>query len=366
VKIVILTAATGNGHISAAHAIREEAEARGVTAPVIDVLDHTPKAFRKWFKNGYEMLVRQSPDTWGYLYRRSDKPSSEYYVQTFLDHYCTLPLAKVLDELRPDWVICTHSVAQPRLKRLRKRFGFKVAVVVTDLYPHKMWLRGRPDLWLVPGQWTKDILAQRVPGSESQTVVTGIPINRLFAEHMGREAARAKLGLAPNDQMILLTSGGIGGGPLVETAEALSKIGAKIITVCGRHDGKRRRLHKMQLPNVVVKGHVEQEEMATLMQACDMMVAKAGGLTTCESLAVGCPFIVYWPLLIPGQEEGNAEFLDETGAGKICRTPEDLVQTVQDLLANPERLTKMSEIGRSLAQPTAATLIVDEISQRTS
>jgi len=59
VKIVILTAATGNGHISAAHAIREEAESRGMTAPVIDVLDHTPKAFRKWFKNGYEMLVRQ-------------------------------------------------------------------------------------------------------------------------------------------------------------------------------------------------------------------------------------------------------------------------------------------------------------------
>ncbi|MBX3095317.1 MAG: hypothetical protein KF812_00500 [Fimbriimonadaceae bacterium] len=363
-NIVVLTASTGNGHTSAARAIAEEAEARGFRAPVIDVLDHTPKAFRRWFKNGYEMLVRRSPETWGYLYKKSDKPSPEYYVQTFLDQYCTLPLAKLMRENKPQWVVTTHSVAQPRLRGLRKTYGFQTAVVVTDLYPHKMWLRGRPDLYCVPGDWSQEILEQRLPWSKGRIVVSGIPIAHGFANPIGREESRKALGFGPDENVILLQSGGIGGGPIIEAAEVLSKTGAKVAAVCGRHEAKRQRLQKLGLPGVIPLGHVEHEKMALYMQACDFMVAKAGGLTTCEALSLGTPFVVFMPLLIPGQEEGNAEFLENCGAGIRCYEFDDLADTATKLVADPTIRLTMSQAAKKHGQPQAAKIIVDALIDR--
>jgi processive 1,2-diacylglycerol beta-glucosyltransferase len=360
-NIVVLTASTGNGHTSAARAIAEEAEARGFQAPVIDVLDHTPKAFRRWFKNGYEMLVRRSPETWGYLYKKSDKASAEYYMQTFLDQYCTLPLARLMRENEPDWVVTTHSVAQPRLRALRKRYGFQTAVVVTDLYPHKMWLRGRPDLYFVPGDWSQQILNERLPWSIGRTVVSGIPIAQEFAQPVGRAAARRELGIPEDQRVILLQSGGIGGGPIVETAEVLAKTGAKVFAVCGRHEAKRQRLRKQGPANVTALGQVPHPQMALYMQACDFMVAKAGGLTTCEALAVGTPFVVFMPLLIPGQEEGNAEFLENSGAGVRCYDFDQLDRTARELVGDRARRERMSEAGRAHGQPEAAKIILDQL-----
>lgn len=363
-KILILTASTGNGHTSAANAIREVAETQGVKSPVVDVMDHCPKAFRRWFKNGYEMLVRRSPEMWGYLYRKSDKPHAEYWIQTFLDETCAGPIQNLLRSDRPEWVVCTHSLPQPRLKRLRHRFGFKMAVVVTDLYPHRMWLRGRPDLYFVPGEWSKEILEQRLPHARGRTVVTGIPITKPFAEPIGRAEARVELGMEPDERMVFLNSGGIGGGPVVETAECLSRLGVKVVVVCGRHEVNFRRLTGLHLPNVTVKGHVTPQEMAVLMQACDVMVAKAGGLTTCEALSTGTPFVVHMPLLIPGQEEGNAQFLEESGAGFRTHSDAELLEKVGLLLRDAGVREAMSAKAKSLAQPKAAETIVSELLAR--
>lgn len=363
-KIVLLTASTGNGHTSAANAISEEAGKRNVVAPVIDAMDHCPKAFRKWFKNGYEMLVRRSPETWGYLYRASDKPYAEYWVQTFLDETCTGPLTKVLNNQRPQWVVCTHSLPQPRLHRLKKKYGFKVAVVVTDLYPHRMWLRGKPDLFFVPGTWTQDILAKRLPHSIGKTVVTGIPIAAAFANPIGREAARKELGIPLDKKFVLLTSGGIGGGEIVQAAQALAEAGVNQEVVCGRHHVNEGKLRDLNLPNATVYGQVPQDKMALLMQACDLMVAKAGGLTTCEALSTGCPFVIHMPLLIPGQEEGNADFLAAIGAGVKTHNSDELVAQVMSLLADPAKLQAMSAAGKKHAQPQAAQMIVTELENR--
>ncbi len=48
-----------------------------------------------------------------------------------------------------------------------------------------------------------------------------------------------------------------------------------------------------------------------LMSISDLVVTKPGGLTTTESLLLDLPMVVINP--IPGQEEENAEFLEEKG-----------------------------------------------------
>jgi processive 1,2-diacylglycerol beta-glucosyltransferase len=94
--------------------------------------------------------------------------------------------------------------------------------------------------------------------------------------------------------------------------------------------------------------------MAALMRASDFLIGKPGGLTMSECLASGCPFVIYLPVLIPGQEEGNAQFLEESGAGVAVNSPEELRETAHILLRSPEMLAKMREAALKVARPNAA------------
>lgn len=362
-RFLIITASTGNGHTSAANALKAEIEAQGGVAEVVDCMDHVPKAFRKWFKGGYETLVKRSPWTWGHLYRTSDRPLFNYWAQTFLDDHFSYPMDQVIARFKPDVVVCTHSIIQPRLPALSRKCGFEVAVVVTDLYPHRMWLRGRPDWYFVPTEDSKQILQKRI-GARSRIDVTGIPVNRAFANAPSREIARRALGLTDRPA-VLLSSGGIGAGPFDEATAALSKLPVDLLVVCGRSKEAHDRLHRKfgKNANVRLFGHLSQTEMANVMAAADVLVGKSGGLTTFESLAVGLPFVILWPFLIPGQEEDNARYLADHGAGIIVKDLEEIGPTVEALVKDPAKLKAMQEGAKSIAQPGSAKRIASMLIQ---
>ena len=361
-RLLILTASTGNGHLSAANAIAAEARLRGLYAEPVDVLDHVSPGFRTWYRGGYEQLVRNAPQAWGHLYKSSDRPLFNYQFQTGLDWSFCRRLSKLIYETRPDWVVCTHSLPQPRLATVRKRLPFRMAIVVTDLYVHRMWLRGRPDHFFLPQPWSKEVLQMRRPSFARKCDVTGIPVHPEFTKEHERESSRQLMEL-PDSPLALVSSGGIGGGPLATAVESLRSSGIAVAVVAGRNESLATELRgRFQGDEAVrVFGHVGAPEMAKLMSACDVIVGKPGGLTTFEALATGLPFVVYWPFLIPGQEEGNAEFLEQVGAGIIVRDEDDVGKRVTSLLSESGRLVNMARIARAHGQPQAARLIVDRL-----
>ena len=85
-----------------------------------------------------------------------------------------------------------------------------------------------------------------------------------------------------------------------------------------------------------------------LMSISDLVVTKPGGLTTTESLASGLPIIIINP--IPGQEEENAEFLEESGVGIWLKKRDDYDQIIKDLLKDTKRLHEMKVNTKILAK----------------
>jgi processive 1,2-diacylglycerol beta-glucosyltransferase len=71
--------------------------------------------------------------------------------------------------------------------------------------------------------------------------------------------------------------------------------------------------------------------------------------------------VVFMPLLIPGQEEGNAEFLENSGAGVRCYDFDQLDRTARELVGDRARRERMSEAGRAHGQPEAAKIILDQL-----
>jgi processive 1,2-diacylglycerol beta-glucosyltransferase len=355
-RLLILSASTGNGHMSAAFAVAAEAERAGMAAEVIDVLDFTSVGFTKWYRGGYEKLVRDKPAVWGHLYKSSDRPLFNYTFQTGLDYVFTKRVRKAIEEFKPDWVICTHSLPQPRLVPLRREFGFRVGVVVTDLYVHRMWLRGRPDFFFVPQKWSKEVLMRRRASLGKHSLVTGIPIHPVFGEQKFERNWDGEL-------TAIVSSGGIGGGPLVDAVQEVIDAGWRVKVIAGRNEMVRDDLQKAFGSNQMVEvfGQIDQNKMAELMQTCHLLISKPGGLTTFESLASGIPFMVYWPFLIPGQEEGNAQFLKECGAGVIVRDSRGIKSELDNFSA--EILLKMSECAKGQALPHAARDIVEALQE---
>ena len=85
------------------------------------------------------------------------------------------------------------------------------------------------------------------------------------------------------------------------------------------------------------------------MSAADLMIGKPGGLTTSESLIKRLAWVVVNP--IPGQEEKNAIYLLEHGAGVWSDNLFTLAYKVRAVLEEPGRLHKMQECARGLGRP---------------
>jgi processive 1,2-diacylglycerol beta-glucosyltransferase len=191
---------------------------------------------------------------------------------------------------------------------------------------------------------------------------SGIPTHPLFAEPKDRAAMRARHGWRADLPAILVSAGGFGAGNATRMIESLMESGlaAQIVAVCGKSAALKNSIEKVvarraadALPLVKTIGFTT--EMDELMSAADLMIGKPGGLTTSESLVKGLAWVVVNP--IPGQEEQNAIYLLEQGAGVWCDNLYTLAYKVRCILEEPGRLERMRSNARRLGRPDAGSII---------
>ena len=87
------------------------------------------------------------------------------------------------------------------------------------------------------------------------------------------------------------------------------------------------------------------------MHIADLVITKPGGLTVSESLVSSLPLVLINP--IPGQEEENAEFLEDAGAAIWIRKISDPKDVINSVLTNDKKLNYMKENSIKLARPNS-------------
>jgi len=89
-----------------------------------------------------------------------------------------------------------------------------------------------------------------------------------------------------------------------------------------------------------------------------MIITKAGPGTIAEALAMGLPIIITsW---LPGQEEGNVEFVVRENVGRVSKNPKKVVEIVKELMVASEFQELKKNIKR-VSRPQAAMEIAREI-----
>jgi len=360
-RILILSASVGAGHIRAAEAVEAALRLTGaaVTIENCDVLTLMAPAFRKVYRDGYFEMVKRAPRVLGWLYDATDKPFHIDRLQRRIERAGATAVLKKIRKFDPDIAICTHFLPATLLDRERRkgRCRARIITVVTDFEVHGMWLAAPSDHYFVATAEARAHLESLgiAPGA---ITVSGIPTHPVFAETKGRPEMRRKHGWREDLPAILVSAGGFGAGNAGRMVESLiaAKVPAQIIAVCGRSAALKNSLEKIAarqkagaLPVVKVVGFTS--EMDELMAAADLMIGKPGGLTTSESLIKGLGWVVVNP--IPGQEEKNAIYLLEQGAGVWSDNLHTLAFKVRSVLEEPGRLAAMRKNALRLGRPDA-------------
>jgi len=365
-RILILSASVGNGHVTAAEALRKAFEIKAIAGEIRheDVLKFTNPLFRRLYANAYLDLVNNMPDVLGWMYDQLDEPWKAEKRRLFFDKLNTQPFVKMLREYDPDWVVCTHFLPSEIISDLKwnNKMTVPQAIVVTDFDMHAMWLCRKYEHYFVALDETRAHLESLGFPNEKVTV-SGIPIDPKFGEQKPKNEMRAKYGLDAELPTVMLSLGGSGVGRTEELFDSLKSIKApiQILAMCGRNEELKKKLERETVPEngsrIIPVGYTR--DMDEYMSASDLIVGKPGGLTTSEALAKGLVFVIANP--IPGQEERNSDHLLEQGVAIRSNNPATLGHKVEKLLNDKERLETMRTNALRFARPNAAFDIADTL-----
>lgn len=363
-RVLILSATSGAGHIRAAEAVEKAFIDSGAAREVrhVDSLEYTSFVVRNLYSKQYINMVNKAPDLLGWLYDASDKPWKAERRRLAFDRLNTRPLVKMINDYKPEIVICTHFLPAEIISWLicRKKIHTKHVIVVTDFDVHASWLCRHYDHYFTALEETKEhLIGMGVP--RDKVSVSGIPIDPIFAEAKNKIEMRKKYNLDLERPTILVSAGGFGVGPMEDLLDALREMKhlAQVIAMCGRNKILKEKLDKQALhekSNLIIKAVAHTNAMDEYMAASDMVLGKPGGLTTSEALAKGLVFVIVNP--IPGQEERNSDHLLEEGVAIRCNNLPALAFKIDKLLDEPDRIKKMHEGALHLARPRAAEAMV--------
>jgi len=115
--------------------------------------------------------------------------------------------------------------------------------------------------------------------------------------------------------------------------------------------------------SVVPLGFVKN--MAEYMVASDVLISKAGPGTISEAAALSLPVML--TSFLPGQEEGNVDYVVDGGFGSFCQDTDTqaVAEEVALWLNDEEKLKEMSEAAKKAGHPYAARDIVKQIGDST-
>ncbi|MCB2209670.1 hypothetical protein KQH62_02140 [bacterium] len=361
-NVLVLSAESGLGHKSAAEALQSAFQIKfgdAVSVNIINPLDHpeTPKFLRD-SQSDYDEIVKKLPDVYKFGYEISDwnLPVSILEGGLIIAMYETF--REIVLEYKPDLVISAYPLYAAPLSTvltLNNLSHIPIVTSITDLVNvHHVWLNTNVTRLTIPTDevWQE---AREAGFEEEQLLLTGIPVKPEIGRLQETEKAiiRNELGWAPNKVTVLVVA-----SPRVTNLEtSLQDLDAldfnfQWAIVAGGNDPLFKTLNQMKWQHPAnVYNFVEK--MPKFLRASDLIICKAGGLITTESLATGLPLLFIQAL--PGQEIGNVEYVLGHHAGAFCKTSKEICETFADWLANDgEMLKTLAKNAKSLGKPNAA------------
>lgn len=338
-KFFILSASIGSGHAQAARAVAEAIKRRhpNDSARVLDFLSNDYYSLDQLIKRSYLKMLDVFPVIYNSLYSNSQNRYLGNGVQSLLSWSFRRRMKRLISVLKPDALVFTHPFPACAANLLKKEGGISIPLlgVITDFDIHQLWIYKHLDGYCVPThELAERLAAHGVPKEIIHT--TGIPVRQSFIE-------LRKTNPVHKPGTVLIMGGGLGLGGITDTLKRLDKVDAvkEFIVITGQNISAYEEVATLRDKlDHHVDLHSYTNKIPRFMAESDILVTKPGALTCTEALTMHLPMILVNAL--PGQEQANAEHLQEKGCA-VWVNRAQLADAAEDILTHRDKRDLMAE-----------------------
>ncbi len=299
-----------SGHHHVADCIQEQLKqsADDFLCEKVELLSYRSVSLEKFISFVYLQWIQKFPSIYSKTYKqlavKKEMHNKHYYLYEAL---FLKQVQQIIDDAKPDLVICTHALPSYLLNRMKKRnlWSGRIVNIYTDYFINDLWGMDGVDYHFIPCMEVKNkLLGKGV--DPTQAIVTGIPIHPVFTKKRDSKEVKAKYN-------VLISGGNMGTGSIERLIRQLHPSGVVTYDVlCGKNERLFQTIKQMNHPSIKALGYIRtKEEMNHLYNLADAIITKPGGVTITECLWKKIPIFVYDAL--PGQEEINLNYLKSKG-----------------------------------------------------
>lgn len=351
-NICVCFSDTGGGHRSAAEAVAAgieelapEVDGKRPVNVFLENMAERSHPINQFFVDLYNYLLRHRQEWMKYYYWfiEASKPNDSALGYMLARKY----VIETIGRIKPAVVVSVHPMANHYLARALAEMGLagrvKLIEVITDPNANLWtgWACKDADLIIAPNDLAYDRLVSWGIDRE-RLKVSGMPIQPQFLKPPVKPRGEflKNLGLEEGVLTVCITAGWAGGGNMADVYRALARVKktVQVVFICGHNKDLYAEIASEAggsgIRTAVLPFH---ESMSDLMSSVDLLVTKAGGLTTFEAIARRLPMAL--DLLKPAmpQESGTADMLISAGLARPLRNPEDIVAIVESTEVAPDR-----------------------------
>ncbi len=349
-KILLLSCNTGEGHNSAAKAVKHYFDRAGDECVMVDALSFVSPKISRLVCAGHVFIYRHVPNMFDIVYNGAEvfakKETSKH--DTVIFKLLALGAHKLYEFIRDggyDRIVCFHPFAAQMLTKVCRDnadINMQTYLIATDYTCSPGAGESVLDAYITPHEMVEDEFTGRgVP--KWKIVPLGIPINPTYASLPDRAEARESLGLSLDERVIVLMFGSMGCGPIEKTAEKMAagtQDDEVLYIMCGRNEKLKKSLeHLSENPRVHVLGF--RSDMPSFMAAADLFVTKPGGLSTTEAASARLPMLLMDA--VAGCETYNYNFFVGNGMAFAAESVDEMVEKAHLLVHDTEKLAEVRE-----------------------
>ena len=273
----------------------------------------------------------------------------------------------IIKEFNPDVVVGFGGYVTGPVLRTAAKMGIKTAIHEQNAFPgvaNKTLAKMVDKVMLTSGAAEKYMKCKNPP------VVTGLPVRREIVK-TDRDFARASLGLAESDMLVLSMGGSLGADAINKSVVDMLEILKDEKNICFLHATgkfgtwvgdklKEKGVEFGRGTNIDVREYIDNMEIC--LPACDLVISRAGASSLCEIQALSKPSILIpSPNVAENHQFHNAMTLVENDGAVLIEEKnlngEILANTVLDLKNDRAKLQSISKNAGANAKNNALTEI---------
>lgn len=352
-KVLVLAAKFGMGHMAAANSIKEDIIKLNNNADVevIDFYEYSMPVLSKCMYEFFRVLLKNASKLYSSYYIKSD---NDYERRDLIVRKLASTTIELMDEKKPDVIVSTFPIISQAIGMYKEKAGDNIPLVtcITDVSSHYEWIHPGTNMYLVASQEVRDELECRGVDKD-KVVVYGIPVLSKF-----KEAYKLRNKLRPDlkaklvdikefkkDKELLIMGGGLGMLPMEEAFyQSLNSVDGLHTTIVTGNNKTMYNFLNGKYENIEVCGF--RDDIDILMKNSDCVVTKPGGVTLFEAIYSQTPLVAFASEL--PNEKKNIDFIKLRNLGLVLESdPVSSIDKILDFINNEK---KLEDVRKSMGE----------------